>query len=225
MVRPCLRTRKPTPPPSVIPPTPTEPVSPNGTARSWAASAVGDLAGGQAGLRPREALLGVDGQVLHVGEVEDNPAVGGAVPGAAVPPAAHRQLHPGLAREVDDAGNLAGVASPDDHGGTQVVPAVEHLAGLVIVGVVGGDHAATHVGSQPRGQNVGGWPGLRQGRVVHRLVPLLRSCWQCRPTLGSDLIGAPHHPKVGSPGQHAVGPRAPVRGRPPEGRARRAGRR
>ena len=33
MVRPCLRTRKPTPPPRVIPPIPTEPVSPNPVAR------------------------------------------------------------------------------------------------------------------------------------------------------------------------------------------------
>jgi len=33
MVRPCFRTRKPMPPPSVIPPRPTDPVSPNPVAR------------------------------------------------------------------------------------------------------------------------------------------------------------------------------------------------
>ena len=39
IVRPCLRTRKPTPPPSVIPPIPTEPVSPNPVARPCAPAA------------------------------------------------------------------------------------------------------------------------------------------------------------------------------------------
>ena len=39
MVRPCLRTSQPTPPPSVSPAMPTEPVSPNGVAKPWAAAA------------------------------------------------------------------------------------------------------------------------------------------------------------------------------------------
>ena len=38
-VRPCLRTRNPTPPPSVMPPIPTEPVSPNPVARPCAPAA------------------------------------------------------------------------------------------------------------------------------------------------------------------------------------------
>ncbi len=37
---PCLRTRYPTPPPSVSPPMPTEPVSPKPVARPWAPVAV-----------------------------------------------------------------------------------------------------------------------------------------------------------------------------------------
>ena len=39
IVSPCLRTRKPTPPPSVIPPIPTDAASPNPVARPWAAAA------------------------------------------------------------------------------------------------------------------------------------------------------------------------------------------
>ena len=40
IVRPYFRRRKPTPPPSVMPPIPTDPVSPKPTASPWAAAAV-----------------------------------------------------------------------------------------------------------------------------------------------------------------------------------------
>ena len=54
-------------------------------------------AGGQAGLRPGGALLGVDLQGVHVGQIQHDPAVGGAVPGEAVAAAANGQLQPSRA--------------------------------------------------------------------------------------------------------------------------------
>ena len=100
MVRPCLRTRYPTPPPSVIPPIPTEPVSPNPVARPCAPAAAVYLAGGQSRLGPGCASVDVDLQCLHVREVEHDPALGHAVAGDAVAAAADGELQPGLAREA-----------------------------------------------------------------------------------------------------------------------------
>ena len=72
------------PPPSVRPEMPTLPVSPNGVASPWARGRDRVLAGGQAGLRPGEATLGVDVQALHAAQVEDDPALARAVAGQAV---------------------------------------------------------------------------------------------------------------------------------------------
>jgi hypothetical protein len=55
-------------------------------------------AGGQARLRPGGALLRVDLQGVHVGQVQHDAAIGGAVPGEAVAAAADGEFQPGLAR-------------------------------------------------------------------------------------------------------------------------------
>jgi hypothetical protein len=59
------------------------------------------LAGGQARLGPRRALLDVDLDRLHLGEVQHDPVVDHAVRGPAVATAADSQVESRLARESD----------------------------------------------------------------------------------------------------------------------------
>jgi hypothetical protein len=81
-------------------------------------------------------------QGLHGGEVENDPAVGAAVAGVAVPAAAHGELHLALSRQGHDLGDLGGVARADDRHRPQAVePTVEQRPGLFIAGAVGGDQA------------------------------------------------------------------------------------
>ena len=87
----------------MIPPIPTEPVSPNPMARPCSPAAVEY----SAAVRPVSAhavrAVDVDVERLHVAQVEDDAAVGHAVAGAAVAAAADGELEAGLARERDDA--------------------------------------------------------------------------------------------------------------------------
>jgi hypothetical protein len=57
----------------------------------------GVLAGRQPRVGPGRALLHVDVQDPHVAKVEDDPTIGGAVPGEAVAAAADGKLQPGVA--------------------------------------------------------------------------------------------------------------------------------
>jgi len=104
------------------------------------------VAGGQARLGPSGPLGGVDVQRPQLGEVEDDAAVGGAVAADAVAAAADGQLQPGLAGQGHDPGDLGGVGGPDDDRRVEVESAVEHGAGLVVVGVAGCDHPAGKAG-------------------------------------------------------------------------------
>jgi hypothetical protein len=60
------------------------------------------LSGGQAGLGPCRALLGIDLETLHVPQVEHDAALGHAVPGGAVPATPDGQVEAGLARQPHD---------------------------------------------------------------------------------------------------------------------------
>jgi hypothetical protein len=81
-------------------------------------------------------------QGLHGGEVENDPAVGAAVAGVAVPAAAHGELHLALSRQGHDLGDLGSVARADDRHRPQAVePTVEQRPGPFIAGAVGGDQA------------------------------------------------------------------------------------
>ena len=93
---------------------PTEPVSPKPVTSPWVAGGGGELAGCQARLGPGGALLGVDLQALHVGKVEHDAAVGGAVAGRAVAAAAHRQLERRSRAQRDHLGDVGGVGGADD---------------------------------------------------------------------------------------------------------------
>ena len=95
---------------------PTEPVSPNGVASPWAAAAIVYSLGGQAGLRPGEAAVGVDVEALHRAEVEDDAALVRAVAGQAVAATADRQLETGLAGQRDGPCDVGGVGRTNDEG-------------------------------------------------------------------------------------------------------------
>ena len=69
----------------------------------------GHLARGEAGLRPRSALLGAELHALQRREVEDDPAVARAMPRAAVAAAPDRELEPRLPARARRRRRLVGV--------------------------------------------------------------------------------------------------------------------
>ena len=104
----------------------------------WPHAAVG---GGEPGLRPDRAIVEVEVDLLQVGEVEHDPALGDAVSGAAVTPAPDGELETGLAREGDDARDVVRAGDPDDERRTPVDPTPEDGARLVVVGIARRDDA------------------------------------------------------------------------------------
>ena len=143
MVRPCLRTRYPTPPPRVMPADPD---------RAGVAEADGQPVGARRGgdspaVRPvwaQAVRLAVSMLQRLAGRDRSStiPPSHDAVAGDAVPAAADGQLQPGLGGERDHLGDVGGVGGPDDGRRPAVEPAVEQRSGLVVAGVVGGDHPA-----------------------------------------------------------------------------------
>jgi hypothetical protein len=109
---------------------------------------VGVLARGQPAAGPGGARLGVDFEPVELGQVERQAAVDDPEGGAAVPAVPDRQLGPGIARERDDPGDLRGVAGPDDRRRAAVEAAGKDGARLVVVGILGGDHAAVEHAAQ-----------------------------------------------------------------------------
>ena len=84
---------------------------------------IGVFAGRQAWLRPRHAAIRIDVEALHRAEVEDDPAIVGAVAGEAVPAAANRQgqadLVPRAAAHIDE--QIAMVRALEEQGHTYVI--------------------------------------------------------------------------------------------------------
>jgi hypothetical protein len=128
----------------VIPPIPTEAVSPNPVTRPCGAGPCRILARREAGLGPRGVPLDVDVETFHVGEVEHDPAVGHAVAGDAVAAAADGEFEPALASERHDSGDVVRVRDADDGGGTAIEAAVEDGARLLILRILGRDHPSLH---------------------------------------------------------------------------------
>ena len=117
---------------------------------------LGELDRGQAGLCPGNPRIGVDVQAAHVGEVEDDAAVDGAVAGEAVAAAADRELELVVAGERDGPCNVARVGRADDRERSGVDCGLVHLAGGLVFVVARQDHAA----GQAAGERV----------EIHRLV-------------------------------------------------------
>ena len=145
----------------MIPPIPTEPVSPKPIARPCSAAAVVTSAGGQAGLGPGRPGLGVDVETLHVAEVEHDPAVGRAVALRAVAAGPDREIQPGLARQGDDLLDVVDARDADDDGRAAIdMPRLDLALGVVVV-VVGSDDLAGDAAAEPR--------EIELGRAVGRV--------------------------------------------------------
>ena len=123
--------------------------------------------GGQPALGPGGAPPGVDVQGRHPRQVEHDPAVAGAVPGQAVPAAAHRQLHPGLGGQRHDPRHLGGVGRPHHGRRPPVELAVEHLAGLVVAGVAGSDNPPVEAVAEPGDRDGGGGREGHENSLQH----------------------------------------------------------
>ncbi len=145
-MRPYFRTRNPTPPPSVIPPIPTVPASPNPVASPWAPAATVYSRCGEPGTDPRGAPFDVDVERAQIRQIELDPAVGAAVTGAAVTAAPHGELESGVLRVRDRPDDVVRAAGADDDRRPEVVSAVEHRPGLVVPGIARHDDAAVEAG-------------------------------------------------------------------------------
>ena len=119
----------------MIPPIPTEPVSPKPVARPYAPAAVV--------YSPAVNLVWV--YVLHLREVEQDSPVVGAVTCKAVAAAADGELQPALARQRDDLRDVGRVLSSDDERWVAVESTVEDGACLVVGGVLGAYELAADV--------------------------------------------------------------------------------
>jgi hypothetical protein len=125
-----------------MPPTPTEPESPKPTDEPVPGQRFGDVASGGSGLHPRGATDGVDVDVRHRSEVDDDAAIRRAVADDAVTTAANGELVPAVARRRDHALNVGDIRDPDDRGRPFVDATVEDGARLVVPRIPGRDEAS-----------------------------------------------------------------------------------
>ena len=91
IVRPQLRVRCPRPPPSVSPPTPVVEMMPRGHRQPERVGGVVDVAPESRRRRHARSRGRIDPDALHLREVDDEPVVADAEPGAVVPAAANRE--------------------------------------------------------------------------------------------------------------------------------------
>src|SRR4029077_11134587 len=102
----------------------------------------GELAGRQAGFGPGGTTRDIDVDRLERRQVEEDAAVGRAVTGGAVAAASDREVHPGLASDVDDGPDIVDGGDLDDDRRAPVEDRVEDLKGGPVVRVRGlGDGA------------------------------------------------------------------------------------
>ena len=96
----------------------------------------------RAALGARRLRLGIDVNVRHAGQVDDDRVVGGAEAGDAVAAAAHGQVELVLAREVHGRDHVVGGRAAHDDARPPVDHRVEDLARLVVACVARRDHLA-----------------------------------------------------------------------------------
>src|SRR5574338_486651 len=77
-------------------------------------------------------------------QVDDQAAIDGAEAGHAVAPATNRQVEAGVAGSTDHGHHVGRIYALDDRAGSAVVHDVVDGAGLVVVGIRGGDDATAH---------------------------------------------------------------------------------
>ena len=150
------------------------------------------LAGRETRSGPGGPAGNVDVEIRQAAQVEQDPAVRRAVAGPAVAAAPDGQLEPGLAGQVDDIGDVAGVRGADDDRRPPVEPADEDGTGRVVPGIVGGDEPVAEVGPQPV-EGKGGTGGLHGTLLAGGAPRTLR-------------------PRDGSVGRRSSGPLSPRSG-------------
>jgi hypothetical protein len=108
-----------------------------------------------AGLRPCGPAVRVHFDSVHPREIEDDAAVGRAVPRPAVAAAPHGELCPGLTCQRDDPRDVRCVGGADDHPGPAVEARKKHSARVVVTGIVRANHVALQAGAEVRDLDVG----------------------------------------------------------------------
>src|SRR5262249_41688520 len=106
------------------------------------AGRAGVVAGVHAGLRPGGAAIGVDLHRGHRGQVEHDPAVGGAVSRVAVATAADRALGSRLTRRADHSRDVRRLGGALYRRGRAVEAGEEHAARVVVAAVAWADYLA-----------------------------------------------------------------------------------
>ncbi len=92
---------------------------------------------------PRRPVNRVHADAFHVGEVDHEPVVDGAQPGAVVPAAAHRERQLLLAGKIHCCHHVCGIHTLRDQPGPPVNHAVVHFARRFVVKIAGLDQPAT----------------------------------------------------------------------------------
>ena len=94
---------------------------------------------GGTALRGGAAVLRVDGDGVHVRQVDDHPAVAGREPGDAVPATPHGHHETLAARELHRFHHVSGAGTANDQCRVLVVGSVPDRSGLVVIAVGGQD--------------------------------------------------------------------------------------
>ena len=151
-----------------------------------------ELAQGGAAADPCGACLRVDLHAVHRREVDHQPVLAGAQPGAVVATAAHRQRQVALARERDRPGDVARTAAARDQRRPLVDRSVVDGPRLLVLGVLRPDQPAFEAGR----------PGARDLRRAAHALPLWLVSWatlersRSRVMTRTDrLFGAPVAPQ------------------------------
>ena len=156
------------PPPRVSPAMPVCEICPPGTASPCACVSRSTSPQSAPGLGVGDAGHGVDAHPAHPGEVEDEAAVDGRVPGGRVAAAADGELEPRLARVVHDGDDVDRALDARDRCGPPVEHAVPDPARRVVVRVAGEHELAAELLREAREGRAGQGGG-------HRSPPSLNS--------------------------------------------------
>ncbi len=87
-------------------------------------------------------VAGIDLDAAHLGQVDDETAVGALEPGSAVTTGLDDDLEVVVASELDRRGDLFGCGRLDDDRGPSIVDRVPEAARVVVRGIVGRDDVA-----------------------------------------------------------------------------------
>ena len=121
--------------------------------------------------------VGIDLDLLHGREVDDDSAVAGAEPGSVVPAAANRQQEVAIDGEAHHGGDVVRVGALGDQRGTLVDHRVVDLARLLVVRVLGADQPPLEL----RQLRTGGVGGVERGQGLLLRVRVLTSLCRIRP--------------------------------------------